>query len=53
MSDEREEYYVRAWYKAEFDCPGCGEVNQVDHDPSGEELECAFCVATVIITEVM
>lgn len=53
MTDDEEVFFARAWYKAEFDCPACGEVNQVDHDPAGEELECAFCVSKVIITEVM
>ena len=40
------------WMVMMFDCPYCDEVVEIDHDASGEIVECDACDAKVKITEV-
>lgn len=50
MSDRNEDYEVVAHARYEWDCM-CGNVNDEDHDPSGEDVECVSCGDTYRITE--
>ena len=44
MSDDDERSTV-AYAVWQWDCEDCGEVNVVDHDPSGETVACDGCGA--------
>lgn len=34
---------TNAYTRYEWDCGECGEVHEVDHDPTGETIECSDC----------
>ena len=41
---------VIAYTLFQWDC-ACGEVNEVDHDPTGEEVTCDVCGITSRVAE--
>lgn len=42
---------INAYTQYAWDCPGCGNVNTVEHDPAGETVTCDVCDTPARVAE--
>lgn len=46
-----EKYEVFAYARYEFDCPNCGEPNDREQDPAGDDVTCESCGTELHVVE--